>query len=184
MKVKSGTRRRVLGREPGRWSMFGFAIIWFPAGNARRIQRNSGFWGVCVGGGGCLQNSAWYRMYVCSSIPLAFPWVLWDLILDQDSTVLSTPGKTPPLSNCPFCVCPSFSLPCHLFIPRFSAYSKISQSNSCMYPQRSLQSPLSKTMLGVTALKLSITPSLTELMSGELLFRACVCSAPRRSLLN
>lgn len=147
---------------------------------------------VCVGG--CLQNSAWYRMYVCSwyrmyvcsSIPLAFPWVLWDLlhILDQDSTVLSTPGKTPPLSNCPFCVCPSFSLPCHLFIPRFSAYSKISQSNFCMYLKRNLQNPLSKTMLGVTALKLSITPSLTELMSGELLFRACVCSAPRRSLLN
>lgn len=53
MKVKSGTRRRVLGREPGRWSMFGFAIIWFPAGNARRIQRNSDFWtsGVCVWGG-------------------------------------------------------------------------------------------------------------------------------------
>lgn len=145
MKVKSGTQGKVLGREPGRWSVLYWVCYYLvPCIKCKENPEKQWRLGcVCRVWGG-LQNSAWYRMHACSSIPPAFPWVSWDLLhtLDPDNTVLSTPGKTLPLSNCPFCVCPSFALPCHLSIPRSSAYSKISQSNSYMDPQRNLQSPL------------------------------------------
>lgn len=95
MKVKSGTRGKVLGREPGRWSRLYWVCYYLvPCRKCKENPENQWLLGcVCVGG--CLQNSAWYRMHVCFSIPPAFPWVFWDLLhsLDPDSTVLFSPGK-------------------------------------------------------------------------------------------